>query len=74
MAFFIPYSNNSFLGSKLICTFPFPFSMIDRSFGCSMGFGANNCLKFHSLDRVKLSQGIGFGIIIVDFCSFVFQI
>ena len=59
---------------KLICTFPFPSSMIDRSFGCSIGFGANNCLKFHSLDCVKLSQGIGSSIITVEFFSFAFQI
>ena len=47
---------------------------MDRSFGCSMSFGAKSCLKFHSLDCVKHSQGIGFGIIIVDFFSFACQI
>ena len=40
---------------------------MDISFGCSIGFGAKSCLKFHSLDCVKHSQGIGFGFIIVDF-------
>ena len=48
--------------------------MIDISFGCSIGFEAKSCLKFHSLDCVKHSQGIGFGIITVEFFSFAFQI
>ena len=28
---------------------------MDKSFGCLIGFGASNCLKFHSFDGVKLS-------------------
>ena len=47
---------------------------MDISFGCSIGFGAKSCLKFHSLDCVKHSQGIGFGIINVEFFSFACQI
>ena len=39
---------------------------MDISFGCSIGFGAKSCLKFHSLDCVKNSQGIGFGIITME--------
>ena len=42
-----------FLGSKLICTLPFPSSTIDRSFGCLIDFGAKSCLKFHFLDCVR---------------------
>ena len=42
---------------------------MDRSFGCSIGFGDSNCLKFRYFDCVKLSHGIGFGIIIVEFFS-----
>ena len=64
----------SFLGSKLICTFPYPSSIIDINFGCSIGFGARSYLKFNSLDCVKHSQGIGFGIITVEFFSFACQI
>ena len=48
--------------------------MIDISFGCSIGFGAKSCLKCHSLDCVKHSQGIAFGIITVKFFSFACQI
>ena len=48
--------------------------MIDISFGCSMGFRAKSCLKFHSLDCVRHSQGIGFGIITIEFFSFACQI
>ena len=47
---------------------------MDKSFGCSIGFGAKSCLKFHSLDCVKHSQGIGFGITTVEFFSFACQI
>ena len=47
---------------------------MDRSFGCSIGFGANSCLKFHSLYCVKHSQGIGFEIITVEFFSLACQI
>ena len=47
---------------------------MDMSFGCSIGFGAKSCLKFHSLDCVKHSQGIGFGIISDEFFSFACQI
>ena len=64
----------SFLGSKLICTLPCPSLVMDISFGCSIGFGAISYLKFHSLDCVKHSQGLGFGIIIVQFFSFASQI
>ena len=64
----------SFLGSKLICTLPFPSSIIDISFGCSIGFGAKSCLKFHSFDCIRHSHGIGFGIITVEFFSFAYQI
>ena len=64
----------SFLGSKLICTFPCPSSVMDINFGCSIGLGAKSCLKFHSLDCVKHSQGIGFSIITVEFFSFACQI
>ena len=49
-------------------------SVIDRIFGCSIGFGAKSCLKFHSLDCVKHSQGIGFRIKTVEFFSFACQI
>ena len=35
---------------------------MDKSFGCSIGFGARSCLKFHSEDCVIRSQGIGLGI------------
>ena len=47
---------------------------MDRSFGCSIGFGANNCLKVYSFDCVKLSHGIGFGVITVEFFSFAYHI
>ena len=47
---------------------------MDRSFGCSIGFAANNCLKFHSLDCVRLSHGIGFGIITIELFSFACHI
>ena len=43
---------------------------MDINFGCSIGLGAKSCLKFHSLDCVKHSQGISFGIITVEFFSF----
>ena len=49
-------------------------STMDRSFGCSIGFAANNCLKFHSLDCVRLSHGIGFGIITIELFSFACHI
>ena len=47
---------------------------MDRSFGCSIGFGASNCLKFHYFDCVKLSHGIGFGIITIELFSYAFHI
>ena len=47
---------------------------MDKSFGCLIGFGAKSCLKFNSFDCVRHSQGIGFGIITVEFYSFAFQI
>ena len=43
---------------------------MDKSFGYSTSFGASNYLKFHSFDCVKLSHGIGFGIITVELFSF----
>ena len=57
-----------------VCQLPCPSSIMDISFGCSIGFGAMSCLKFHSLDCVKHSQGIGFGIITIEFFSFACQI
>ena len=47
---------------------------MDINFGCFIGFRAKSCLKFHSLDCVKHSQGIGIGIITVKFFSFACQI
>ena len=45
---------------------------MDINFGRSIGLGAKTCLKFHSLNCVKHSQGIGFDIIIIEFFSFVY--
>ena len=47
---------------------------MDINFDCSIGFGAKSCFKFHSLDCVNHSQGIGFGIITVEFFSFACKI
>ena len=48
--------------------------VMDMSFGCSIGFGAKSCFKLYYLDWVKHSQGIGFGIMTVEFFSFACQI